>query len=56
MLSEDELELVDDWRFMNRMPTRAAAFRELLERGMAGEHEEKPLPQLSKNISVLTRH
>jgi hypothetical protein len=30
MLSPGELALVDDFRFKHRMPTRAAAVRELL--------------------------
>ena len=37
MLSEDELAAVDDWRFQRRMPSRAAAVRELLKRGLAAE-------------------
>lgn len=34
MLSPQELELVDDFRFKHRMPTRAAAVRELLKLGL----------------------
>lgn len=34
MLSEEELGLIDDWRFNRRMPSRAAAVRELLRRGL----------------------
>lgn len=30
MLDEDELAAIDDWRFQQRMPSRAAAIRELL--------------------------
>jgi hypothetical protein len=30
MLSEEELAAVDDWRFKHRMPSRAAAIRNLL--------------------------
>jgi hypothetical protein len=37
MLTEDELRAVDDWRFQRRMPSRAAAVRELLKRGLAAE-------------------
>ncbi|HSV01734.1 MAG TPA: hypothetical protein VLI41_00885 [Phenylobacterium sp.] len=37
MLSEDELSALDDWRFARRMPSRAAAVRELLKRGLAAE-------------------
>jgi hypothetical protein len=35
MLGEDELVLLDDFRFKSRMPSRASAVRELLKRGLA---------------------
>jgi hypothetical protein len=35
ILTPQELAALDDWRFANRMPSRAAAIRELLKRGMA---------------------
>jgi hypothetical protein len=35
MLSPAELELVDNFRFQYRMPSRAAAVRELLHLGLA---------------------
>ena len=37
MLSGEELIVLDDFRFRNRMPSRAAAIRELLKRGLAAE-------------------
>lgn len=37
MLTDDELKALDDWRFERRMPSRAAAVRELLKRGLAAE-------------------
>jgi len=37
MLSAEELRAVEDWRFQKRMPSRAAAVRELLRRGLASE-------------------
>jgi metal-responsive CopG/Arc/MetJ family transcriptional regulator len=37
MLTEDELTALDDWRFARRMPSRAAAVRELLRRGLQAE-------------------
>ena len=37
MLSEEELAALDDWRFARRMPSRAAAIRELLKRGLSAE-------------------
>jgi len=37
MLTDDELKVIDDWRFAKRMPSRASAIRELLKRGLAAE-------------------
>jgi len=37
MLAPDELAVLDDFRFKERMPSRAAAVRELLKRGLAAE-------------------
>ena len=37
MLTPEELEALDNWRFQKRMPSRAAAVRELLKRGLAAE-------------------
>jgi hypothetical protein len=37
MLTSEELEALDNWRFAKRMPSRAAAIRELLKRGLAAE-------------------
>jgi hypothetical protein len=37
MLTDKELEALDTWRFGARMPSRAAAVRELLKRGLAAE-------------------
>ena len=37
MLSAEEISVLDDWRFAQRMPSRAAAIRELLKRGLAVE-------------------
>jgi metal-responsive CopG/Arc/MetJ family transcriptional regulator len=37
MLTAEELAAVDDWRFKKRMPSRAAAVRELLRAGLAAE-------------------
>jgi hypothetical protein len=37
MLSADEVKVLDDWRFTQRMPSRAAAIRELLKRGLQVE-------------------
>ena len=37
MLSTDELLALENWRFDKRMPSRAAAVRELLRRGLAAD-------------------
>ena len=37
MLSADELLALENWRFDKRMPSRAAAVRELLRRGLAAD-------------------
>ena len=40
-LSEDDLRRIDDFQFANRLPTRAAAIRELLRRGLQTS-DQKP--------------
>jgi hypothetical protein len=35
MLTAVEVTVIDDFRFANRMPSRAAAVRELMKRGLA---------------------
>jgi hypothetical protein len=37
MLTTEELAALDQWRFSRHMPSRAAAVRELLRRGLAAE-------------------
>jgi hypothetical protein len=37
MLNAEELTAVDNFRFKHRMPSRAAAVRELLKRGLSAE-------------------
>ncbi len=37
MLNAEELRAVENWRFDKRMPSRAAAVRELLRRGLQSE-------------------
>ena len=43
MLTPDELRALDTWRFSRRMPSRAAAIRELLKRGLAAEEKMRRL-------------
>jgi hypothetical protein len=55
MLTHEELRLIDTWRFAKRMPSRAAAIRELLKRGLAAEgFEEVEDGQKSKDFSVMS--
>jgi hypothetical protein len=37
MLTPEELVVLDNFRFKQRMPSRASAVRELLKRGLAAE-------------------
>jgi hypothetical protein len=37
MLSAEEFSALENWRFEKRMPSRAAAVRELLRRGLAAD-------------------
>ena len=55
MLTHEELGLIDTWRFAKRMPSRAAAIRELLKRGIAAEgFSEVEDGQKSKDFSVVS--
>ena len=42
MLDIEELTAIDDWRFENRLPSRAAAIRELIRRGLTSEEFDDP--------------
>jgi hypothetical protein len=56
MLTDEELAAVDDWRFSRRMPSRAAAVRELLKRGLAAEGFALANKSTkSKEFGILTR-
>ena len=56
MLSAIELEAVENWRFEKRMPSRAAAVRELLRRGLAAEgFLTAEAGQKSQSFGVLDR-
>jgi hypothetical protein len=46
MLSDQELTAIDDWRFKYRLPSRAAAIRDLIRRGML--NEGMPAPDTDK--------
>jgi hypothetical protein len=55
MLSPDELAAVDDFRFKYRMPTRAAAVRELLKLGLTVTATDGAAGMKSSNFGVFNR-
>jgi hypothetical protein len=55
MLSPEELSALDDFRFKHRMPTRAAAVRELLRLGLAGEAVDGRTGTKSSSYGVFRR-
>lgn len=52
MLTEEELAALDDWRFERRMPSRAAAVRDLLRRGLAADGVDLAGSRKSKDFGV----
>jgi hypothetical protein len=55
MLSPQELAVIDNFRFQHRMPTRAAAVRELLKMGLASAGITPADGSKSSNYGVLGR-
>jgi len=55
MLSPEELALLDDFRFKHRMPSRAAAIRELLKFGLATTGVEGGAGVKSSDYGVFSR-
>jgi hypothetical protein len=55
MLSPEELTALDDFRFTHRMPTRAAAVRELLKIGLTGAATDGGTGMKSSNYGVFSR-
>jgi hypothetical protein len=55
MLSPEELEVIDNFRFAHRMPTRAAAVRELLKLGLASAGMTPADGNKSSDYGVLGR-
>jgi hypothetical protein len=56
MLTPDELRVLDDFRFKKRMPSRAAAVRELLKRGLAAEgFDEAAFGTKSNDFGVIAK-
>lgn len=55
MLSPEELSAVDDFRFKHRMPTRAAAVRELLKLGLGAIGVDGGIGIKSSDYGVFNR-
>ena len=55
MLSPEELAILDDFRFKHRMPTRAAAVRELLKLGLTVATSNAMAGVKSSNYGVFNR-
>jgi hypothetical protein len=55
MLSPEELVAVDNFRFQHRMPTRAAAVRELLKMGLATKGMDAKANLKSSDYGVFGR-
>ena len=53
MLTDQELRILDEFRFEYHMPTRAAAIRELLKRGLAAGGDLAPQGVRSFEFSVV---
>jgi len=55
MLSPEELTALDDFRFKHRMPTRAAAVRELLKLGLTVSTADASSGMKSSNYGIFSR-
>lgn len=57
MLDDEELRAIEEWRFEQRIPSRAAAIRELIRRGMlydqAAANELDPLGVKSTDFRAI---
>jgi hypothetical protein len=55
MLSPEELSALDDFRFKRRMPTRAAAVRELLKLGLTVATSDGAAGMKSSSFGMFSR-
>jgi hypothetical protein len=57
VLTAEELDTLDDWRFAHRMPSRAAAIRELIKRGLAGNGADENVrnARRSRDVRIVER-
>ena len=54
MVDDTELSALDDFRYSNRLPSRAAAIRELLRRGLAAVGHKTEAGAKSGSYGVVT--
>ena len=55
MLSPEELAALDDFRFRHRMPTRAAAVRELFKLGLTAVADNAAAGMKSSDYGIFSR-
>ena len=57
MITDNELSALDDWRFDARMPSRSAAVRELIRRGLAAEgyFDKAPQKDQSSDFGIINQ-
>jgi hypothetical protein len=53
MVSKTEAEAIDEWRYANRVPTRAEAMRRLVEIGLAAHGLDDTIATLSARAFAL---
>jgi hypothetical protein len=53
MLTDAELSAIDDWRFKHRMPSRAAAIRQLLQVGLSVSQAQADPGKRSRDFGLL---
>jgi hypothetical protein len=56
MLDQEELAAIDDWRFQHRMPSRAAAVRQLLNVGLQAVSRSANPAMRSQDFGLLDVH
>ena len=52
-VNKKELQAIDDWRFTQRMASRAAAIREAIRRGLAADDVTLPYRRKSADYGIL---
>ncbi len=57
MLDDNELAAIDDWRFKHRMPSRAAAIRQLIGVGLRAAGSDSADPALrSQDFGIFRKN